>query len=178
MALYDYRFCMMLAWQFRSAELPEILLCLHVGRSHQWQRLCWLECQFAVLQSDARAGYVRWPFLRCHSGSGTCRRGAPVFPRVSGRLPTGRRTVCLVFARGHRHHRRADLFTGYGARPHRRTPAPRDRRVQLDQQTGPRTAHCRPSILWSSKLILPFGEREEPFYSGFVNLENFKIPSS
>ena len=35
-------------------------------------------------------------------------------------------------------------------------------------------------ILWSrhsNKLILPFGERAELFYSGSVNLENFKIPS-
>ena len=56
------------AWQCRTAWIFRNSLCLHVGCSHQWQRLCWLECQFAVLQSDARARYVLLPFLRCHSG--------------------------------------------------------------------------------------------------------------
>ena len=38
----------------------------------------------------------------------------------------GRRAICLVLARGHRHRRRPHLFASPGARPHCRTPAPSD----------------------------------------------------
>ena len=119
------------AWQCRTAWIFRNSLCLHVGCSHQWQRLCWLECQFAVLQSDARARYVRWPFLRYHSGFGTCRvaRGAACHPALKRYAADGRRAICLVLARGHRHRRRPHLFASPGARPHCRTPAPSDRRL-------------------------------------------------
>jgi hypothetical protein len=60
------------AWQCWTAWIFRGSLCLLLGRRYQWQRLCWLERQFAVLQSDTRARYVCWPFLRCHSGFGTC----------------------------------------------------------------------------------------------------------
>ena len=138
------------AWQCRTAWIFGNSLCLHVGRGHQWQRLCWLECQFAVLQSDARARYVRWPFLRHHSGFGTCRvaRGAACHPALKRYAADRQRAICLVLTRGHRHRRRADLLPALAlSAPLCRTPTPSDRRLYLDQQMGVCSSNCAlPSI--------------------------------
>ena len=116
-------------WQYRAAWILGNPLCLHVGRSHKWQRFRRLECQFTVLQSDACTRYVCWPFLRRHSGFGNCRvaRGPAYHPALKRHAADRGRAVYLGSSRCHRHRRRLDLFAGPGPRPNRRAPAVSDR---------------------------------------------------
>jgi potassium-transporting ATPase potassium-binding subunit len=129
----------------------EILNAYTSSASYKRQRFRRFECQFAVLQSDARARYVRWPLLRRHSGFGNCRvaRRADRHSALKRHAAHRRRAVCLVSARCDRDRRRLDLFAGPGARPNRRAPAVNDRRIELDQQVGSefRTSNCAfPSV--------------------------------
>ncbi len=100
--------------QCRSAWLQRDPLRLHRGYGQQWQRLCRIVSQYALLQHDDRGGDADRALHLCDpDAGGGWVIGAEEIAATFGRhLPDAQPTICRIAGRGYPDHRRVDLFPG------------------------------------------------------------------